>query len=66
MEVSKDIRLDVKAAREIPTQHPQWQECSSDEESGSEEDSGDDAGGGNESEYTTDEDMSDYSDEESD
>ena len=48
--------MDVKTAREVPTQHPQWQECSSDEESGSEDDS---EKGGNESEFTTDDEISD-------
>jgi len=33
VEVYKDIKLNVNKAKEIPTDHPQWNECSSDEES---------------------------------
>ncbi|XP_068223143.1 translocation protein SEC63 homolog isoform X2 [Palaemon carinicauda] len=58
----QDIKLDVKEAREIPTEHPQWQECSSDEEDDDDNDLGKDDG--EESEYTTDEEVTDESDEE--
>ncbi|XP_018024714.1 translocation protein SEC63 homolog isoform X2 [Hyalella azteca] len=65
LELQKDIRMDVKAAREVPTQHPQWQECSSDDDS---QDDGDDSDrekdDGEESEFTTDEEMSDNEGEE--
>ena len=33
----REIKLDVKEAREIPTEHPQWDECSSEEEDEEEE-----------------------------
>ncbi|XP_027216422.1 translocation protein SEC63 homolog isoform X1 [Penaeus vannamei] len=61
LDQNHDIKLDVKEAREIPTEHPQWQECSSDEE-----DEDDDVGKdeGEESEFTTDEELTDESDEE--
>ncbi|KAK7063040.1 secretory subunit [Halocaridina rubra] len=57
---TKDIRLDVKEAREIPTEHPQWQECSSNEEDDDDNHLGKDDG--EESEYTTDDDVTDDSD----
>lgn len=56
----QDIKLDVKEAREIPTEHPQWQECSSDEEDDEDNELGKDDG--EESEYTTDEEVTDESD----
>lgn len=61
LDLTEDIKLDVKEAREIPVEHPQWQECSSDED-----DDDDDLGkdDGDESEYTTDEELTDDSDEE--
>lgn len=62
LDQSQDIKLDVKEAREIPTEHPQWQECSSDEEDDDENDVGKDDG--EDSEYTTDEEVTDDSDEE--
>ncbi|XP_045583625.1 translocation protein SEC63 homolog isoform X1 [Procambarus clarkii] len=62
LDQSQDIKLDVKEAREIPTEHPQWQECSSDEEDDDENDVGKDDG--EDSEYTTDEEVTDESDEE--
>ncbi|XP_037785424.1 translocation protein SEC63 homolog isoform X1 [Penaeus monodon] len=61
LDQNHDIKLDVKEAREIPTEHPQWQECSSDEED-EEDDVGKDEG--EESEFTTDEELTDESDEE--
>lgn len=61
LDQSVDIKLDVKEAREIPTEHPQWQEFSSEEE---EDDDDNDAGkdDGEESEFTTDEEATDESD----
>jgi len=56
LEEHRDIRLDVKKAREVPTQHPQWDECDSTE---SESESG-----GGESEYTTDEESDSEEEEE--
>merc|ERR1719187_2040925 len=54
----QDIKLDVKEAREIPTEHPQWDECSSEEEN-DEEEGRSDANDGEESEFTTDEESGD-------
>lgn len=48
----KDIKLDVKEAPAIPTEHPQWEF-----EDSEEEDQKDEAN--HESEYTTDEDIED-------
>ncbi|XP_071549414.1 translocation protein SEC63 homolog isoform X2 [Panulirus ornatus] len=62
LDLSDDIKLDVKEAREIPTEHPQWQECSSDEEEDDDNDMIKDDG--EDSEYTTDEEVTDDSDEE--
>ncbi|KAK4324811.1 hypothetical protein Pmani_004574 [Petrolisthes manimaculis] len=61
LDQSVDIKLDVKEAREIPTEHPQWEEFSSEEE---EDDEDNDAGkdDGVESEFTTDEEVTDDSD----
>ncbi|MCL4123746.1 UNVERIFIED_CONTAM: hypothetical protein GTU68_058152 [Idotea baltica] len=59
-DVSQDIKLDVKEAREIPTAHPQWEEFSSQEEDNDGEGPG--FGNDDESEFTTDEDVSDDSD----
>ena len=73
LEEHQSIRLDVQKAREIPTQHPQWQECSSDED---EDDEDDDEGSGSnnkardeDSEFTTDDETSgseDQTDEDDD
>lgn len=60
LDQSQDIKLDVKEAREIPTEHPQW-ESSSDEEEDENEVARDE---GDESEYTTDEEVTDDSGEE--
>lgn len=46
----KDLKLDVKEAPAVPTEHPQWEFEDSEEE-------GQAAEGGHESEYTTDEDI---------
>ncbi|GLV38722.1 Secretory 63 [Carabus blaptoides fortunei] len=46
----KDIKLDVKEAPAVPTEHPQWEFEDSEDEGHVEE-------GGHESEYTTDEDI---------
>ena len=63
LEYTKDIKLDVKAAREVPTQHPQWQECSSEEEGDSESEGESGGEAGHESEYTSEE-ITDESDTE--
>lgn len=49
----QDIKLDVKEAPEVPTEHPQW-EMSGEEDEGDEE-----MGGSDVSEFTTDEDVED-------
>lgn len=61
LDQSNDIKLDVKEAREIPTEHPQWIECSSDED---DDDNDMVKADGEDSEYTTDEEVTDESDEE--
>ncbi|XP_076062553.1 translocation protein Sec63 isoform X2 [Oratosquilla oratoria] len=55
----QDIKLDVKEAREIPTEHPQWEECEEEEEEDDDDKQEDD-----DSEFTTDEELTDESDEE--
>lgn len=61
LDQTQDIKLDVKEAREIPTEHPQWQEFSSEEEDDEDNEVGKDDG--EDSEYTTDEEVTDDSDE---
>lgn len=59
-DLMEDIKLDVQEAREIPTAHPQWDEFSSDEED--EDDGVGPANDDDESEYTTDDEVTDDSD----
>lgn len=47
----QDIKLDVKEAPEVPTEHPQWQM------SGEEDENDEEVGGSDVSEFTTDEDV---------
>ena len=61
LDQTQDIKLDVKEAREIPTEHPQW-ETSSDEEEEDENEVARDEG--DDSEYTTDDEVTDDSGEE--
>ena len=55
----KDIKLDVKEAREIPVEHPQWDECESRDEDEDDEDGDLGEGDGDESEFTTDDEITD-------
>ena len=55
MDQSIDIRLDVKEAKEPPVSHPQWNEFSSDEE----DDHALNVGQDFESDFTTDDEVSD-------
>lgn len=61
LDQTQDIKLDVKEAREIPTEHPQWESSSDEEEEDENEVARDE---GDESEYTTDEEVTDDSGEE--
>lgn len=61
LDQTQDIKLDVKEAREIPTEHPQWESSSDEEEEDENEVARDE---GEESEYTTDEEVTDDSGEE--